>query len=615
MRPEAQRVLHRFKRVLPRGESTFAVAGLALSGIVVLCGALAVGTAYMQASESRQVAKSQQTRLLGTLLAGTATQHLKSGDLAQLRKTMSDLQQSHELSRVSVELAGGEIIADTTPDRITVNTLPEQFGTLDSSQVASIAIDRFGVPDAVVLRVGDRGEALLRLEGSQNAESPPIAPYLGVMGIVVVGVGVLWIVYRDFRQRLKALGAVGSALRSYSEGERSPEALRVSDAWGPEATIWNVLLEDRTDDLAVAGDEHSGALAEGETIGNLSELAAACDTLWTGMLLVGEDGAIRYANGAAAVLLGMMREDLPGKQLREALDDEALIEAVTTTASGDGLGRSTYEVERIRDESKAYLRVRVGTLSGVPVGCALVTIEDVTQKRVADDAMHSFVAQATHELRTPLTNIRLYIEEAIESGDEDPSLRDKALNIINQESQRLERIVGDMLSVSEIEAGSIRLNHTDIRTEKMLEDLKNDYEAAAEDKQIKLVFDLPPKLPVFTGDRDKVAIAMHNLLGNAIKYTPKKGTVTVKAEEDGDMLRIEFIDSGIGIDPSEHERVFEKFYRASDKRVDSITGSGLGLALAREIVRLHGGDITLDSQVGKGSTFTLTLPAAMRAAA
>ena len=172
-----------------------------------------------------------------------------------------------------------------------------------------------------------------------------------------------------------------------------------------------------------------------------------------------------------------------------------------------------------------------------------------------------------------------------------------------------------MLSVSEIEAGSIRLNHTDIRTEKLLEDLKNDYEASAEDKQIQLVFDLPPKLPVFSGDRDKVAIAMHNLLGNAIKYTPEKGQVTVKAEEDGGMLRIDFIDSGIGIDPSEHERVFEKFYRASDKRIDSIKGSGLGLALAREIVRLHGGDITLDSQVGKGSTFTLTLPAAMRAAA
>ncbi len=615
MRPEAQRVLHRFQRVLPRGESTFAVAGLALSGIVVVCAAMAVGIAYMQASESQQVARSHQTRLLGTLLGGTATQHLRTGDLAQLRMTMSELQQSHELSRVSVELPGGEIIADTTPDRITINTLPEELGTLDSAQVASIAIDRFGVPDAVVLRVGDRGEALLRLEGSQNAESVPLAPYLGVLGIVAVGVGVLWIVYRDFRQRLKALGAIGSALRSYCDGERSPDALRVSDAWGDEANIWNTLLEDRRDELTSSADEQLTTVTDGETGGNLSELAAACDTLWTGMLLVGEDSSIRYANGAAAVLLGMLREDLPGKDFREVIEDDHLLEAVVAIASGSGLGRSTYEVERKREESTAYLRIRVGTLSGIPQGCALVTIEDVTQKRVADDAMHSFVAQATHELRTPLTNIRLYIEEAIESGDDDPSLRDKALNIINQESQRLERIVGDMLSVSEIEAGSIRLNHTDIRTEKLLEDLKNDYEAAAEDKQIKLVFDLAPKLPVFSGDRDKVAIAMHNLLGNAIKYTPAKGEVTVKAEEDNGTLRIEFIDSGIGIDPSEHERVFEKFYRASDKRVDSITGSGLGLALAREIVRLHGGDITLDSQIGKGSTFTLTLPAAMRAAA
>jgi PAS domain S-box-containing protein len=591
------------------------VAGLALSGLVVVCGALATAAAYAQASHSGQVARSQETRLLGTLLAESATQHLRSGDMAHLRMTMSELQQSHDLARVSIELGSGEVIADTNPQRITLNTLPDTFGTLDSSQVASIAVDRFGVPDAVVLRVDDRGEALLRLEGSQGADAPPMAPYLGVMGILVVGVGVLWIVYRDFRLRLRALGAVGSALRSYAEGERSPEALRVSDAWGPEAEHWNTLIVEKGDDFSPGFEEHAAVLHDGESSGNLTELAAACDTLWTGMLLVSEEGSIRYANGAAAVLLGMLREDLPGRSLDEIIEDEALNSAVLATTSGTGLGRSTYEIERSRDESTAYLRMRVGTLSGVPQGCALVTIEDVTQKRVADDAMHSFVAQATHELRTPLTNIRLYIEEVIESGDDDPALRDKALNIINQESQRLERIVGDMLSVSEIEAGSIRLNHTDVRTEKLLEDLKNDYEAAAEDKDITLVFDLSPKLPVFTGDRDKVAIALHNLLGNAIKYTPDKGEVTVRAEQEGGMLRIDFVDSGIGIDPAEHERVFEKFYRASDKRIESITGSGLGLALAREIVRLHGGDITVDSQIGKGSTFTLTLPAAMRAAA
>jgi len=605
----------RFLRVLPKGESTFAVAGLALIGLVVLCTTLVIGAAYVQANHAMQESRSQETRLLGTLLAETATQHLESNDLARLRMTLSELQQTHNLGRVSLELGSGEVVAHTSTERITSHELPESFGTLPSSQVASIAVDRFGVPDAVVIRVGDRGEAILRIEAAQDAVSPAKGPYIGVFGIVLIGSLLLGLIYRDFRLRLKALGAVGSALRSYAAGERSSEALRVSDAWGPEAAYWNNLLDERTQEVDLPAELHAELVGDGDQAGVLTELAAACDTLWTGLLLVNDEGRIRYANGAAAVLLGSMREDLPGCAFGEILGDASVCEAVMKTAAGKGLGRSTYEVERVQDEATTYLRVRVGTLSGITSGCALITIEDVTQKRVADDAMHSFVAQATHELRTPLTNIRLYIEEAIESGADDPALRDKAMNIINQESQRLERIVGDMLSVSEIEAGSLRLNHTDVRTEKLLEDLENDYRAAAEDKEITLTFDLPPKLPVFSGDRDKVSIAAHNLLGNAIKYTPAGGEVTVRAEESGGMLRIEFIDSGIGIDQSEHERVFEKFYRASDKRIDSITGSGLGLALAREIVRLHGGDITVDSQIGKGSTFTMTLPAVMRAAA
>ncbi len=615
MRPEAQRVLKRFLRVLPKGESTFAVAGLALIGLVVLCSSAVIGIAYMQADRAMQQSRSQETRLLGTLLAETASQHLETGNLSRLRMTLNELQQTHHLERVSLELGSGEVIAHTSQDRITANELPETFGTLPSSQVASIAVDRFGVPDAVVIRVGDRGEAILRIEPSQESASPALGPYIGVFGIVLVGSLLLGIVYRDFRLRLKALGAVGSALKSHAGGERSSEALRVCDAWGPEAEYWNALLEERSNDVELSAELHSELAGDSDQPGVLSELAAACDTLWTGLLLVSDEGMIRYSNGAAAVLLGCIREDLPGSSFGEVLKDDTVCDAVIKTASGKGLGRSTYEVERMQDEAKTYLRVRVGTLAGMPSGCALITIEDVTQKRVADDAMHSFVAQATHELRTPLTNIRLYIEEAIESGDEDPTLRDKALNIINQESQRLVRIVGDMLSVSEIEAGSIRLNQADVRTEKLLEDLENDYRVQAEDKNITLTFDLPPKLPVFSGDRDKVSIAVHNLLGNAIKYTPEGGEVTVRAEESGGMLRIEFVDSGIGIDPAEHERVFEKFYRASDKRIDSITGSGLGLALAREIVRLHGGDITLDSQLGKGSTFTITLPAVMKAAA
>ncbi|MHC5002492.1 MAG: sensor histidine kinase, partial [Planctomycetota bacterium] len=142
-----------------------------------------------------------------------------------------------------------------------------------------------------------------------------------------------------------------------------------------------------------------------------------------------------------------------------------------------------------------------------------------------------------------------------------------------------------------------------------------DYRSSASEKRITLQFDLPPKLPVIHADRDKISMALHNLIGNAIKYTPADGRVEVRVRADGELLVVEVVDNGIGIKEEELDRVFEKFYRADDGRVSEITGSGLGLALAREVVRMHGGDITARSQLDKGSTFTMSVPAVRKAAA
>jgi signal transduction histidine kinase len=171
-----------------------------------------------------------------------------------------------------------------------------------------------------------------------------------------------------------------------------------------------------------------------------------------------------------------------------------------------------------------------------------------------------------------------------------------------------------MLSVSEIEAGSFKLRAGDVRLETVFEELKSDFGPQAEEKHQKLSFDLPPKLPAIQGDRDKIVLALHNLIGNALKYTPESGNVNVKVEVDGQRLVVEVTDTGIGISQDETDLIFEKFYRAKDKRVSDITGTGLGLALAREVVRLHGGDISVRSELNKGSTFTMSVPTHSEAA-
>jgi signal transduction histidine kinase len=238
----------------------------------------------------------------------------------------------------------------------------------------------------------------------------------------------------------------------------------------------------------------------------------------------------------------------------------------------------------------------------------LVTIEDITQQRNAEASRNSFIAQATHELRTPLTNIMLYLETAQADGEKDPAIRAKCLNVIGQEARRLERTVGEMLSVAQIEAGCLELKKDDVRLDKLFGELEADYRAQAQAKSQDLRFDLPPKLPVIQADHDKLAATIHNLIGNALKYTPAGGKVVVSVRVEGKLLQVDVSDTGIGIEEKEKELIFARFYRAKDARVAKITGSGLGLALAREVARLHGGDVSVESRLDKGSTFTLTLP-------
>jgi signal transduction histidine kinase len=327
-----------------------------------------------------------------------------------------------------------------------------------------------------------------------------------------------------------------------------------------------------------------------------------------GLLLVDSRLRIKFANGAAAVYLRAKREQLLGQNSADLLKDEKLCQGVQSVATGASQRSITVELERKDESGSGVLRFTIRQVRRGDSAAAMIVIEDVTQQRIADTARNNFVAQVAHELRTPLTNIRLYVETAIENEKQDAVLVQNALNVINQESRRLERTVSEMLSVSEIEAGSLRLRHDDVHLDVLLEETKTDFLEQAREKQITLELSLPPKIPALQGDRDKLALAVHNLVGNGLKYTPRGGRVSVALAAEKGKAAIEVADTGIGIKPEELELVFDRFYRSKDERVTRITGTGLGLTLAREIARLHGGDITLESQIDKGSTFTLLLP-------
>ncbi len=600
------------KQLNPSGGALFACLSTAIAAVVILTMVASMGWSIHIQQSSQQKASLDKASTISRLLAGATEALLASDETSRLRRVIAEAAMEHELDECRVLLPSGQVVADADPTRITPAPVPDRWYGPATEYSESATSD--GIKTVWPIEVPGRGQVRLEIAVHTKSSFAALLEQQAGLGVVcIVALGSLLAIRRYANAKLRPIQAIRQALLTASDGQRNIESLEVCADFGPEAETWNAMLAERQslDDQALMRDARESLQAGN---GANSDIGAACDGLPHGLMLVDHKGRIRYVNGAASVLLEAERDELVGAELANFIENDTILQAVKKASTGPSYERSLIEVERNGSAAKGVLRYVVRPVRREDNGSAMIIIEDITQKRVAEESRNAFLAQAAHELRTPLTNIRLYVEMAQTDGQDDATVRAKSLNVINEESQRLERIVADILSVSEIEAGSFKLRRDDVRFEVLLDQLKADYEPQAKDKQIQLLFEMPPKLPVVQGDRDKLVLALHNLIGNALKYTLTGGQVTVNAEADNTSLSIDVIDTGIGIRPEETEKIFEKFYRARDSRVSGLTGSGIGLALAREVIRMHGGDIVVKSELDKGSNFTLTLPISAEAA-
>jgi two-component system phosphate regulon sensor histidine kinase PhoR len=578
---------------------------------MVLVAALAACSAWSLRAQRQaaMAARAEHLRTTAGFLAQTAESMLAAGEVSALRRLVVEARRTSGLVGCRVTLPDGRVVADSEPARINVPALPVRWGAgpLDAPDGPSTD----GVLTiAQSLFVPGRGAATLTLTAD-----PRVGPvrdldeWAGIGLIGISGLLALLLVYRQMRARALTLGMIRDALLAADGGERAAEARMIDGRSGREAEAWNALLRER-DALRrrELGEQAKGMIERRRE--SRGEMELACESLAVGLVILDGRGVVRHANGAAASLLRVGRDELVGAEVAGRVDHAEFREAMAELAAGGLVERRSFEVPLVEQGHKSVLRVSVRPLRREDASAVLVTIEDVTQQRVAEEARHSFVAQATHELRTPLTNMRLCIETALEDRDTDPAAVNNSLNVLNRETRRLERMVTEILSVAEIEAGSLKLRSDDVRLDALFETLRSDVEALAADKGQSLTFELPPKLPVIQGDRDKLLLTLHNLIGNAIKYTPEGGRVVVSVKADARQVAVEVADTGIGIRPEEQALIFDRFFRSSDPRVGKITGSGLGLALAKEVAVLHRGDVTVQSEPDKGSVFTLVVPLA-----
>lgn len=236
-------------------------------------------------------------------------------------------------------------------------------------------------------------------------------------------------------------------------------------------------------------------------------------------------------------------------------------------------------------------------------------LEAANEKLKELDQMKSeFLNTVSHELRTPLTSIKAFAEILLDNVGEDVETQTEFLQIINKESDRLTRLINNLLDLSRIEAGRMKWEDEQLDLHEVAESALNALRGSAEKKGLIVTSELEEDLPT-RGDKDKLIQVITNLLGNAIKFTAEGGEVTVRAGRK-DLLtgRIEVEDSGVGIDPEFHESIFNKFSQVDSSETRDIKGSGLGLPIARSIVEHHGGQLFVESEAGVGSTFIVELP-------
>ncbi len=354
-----------------------------------------------------------------------------------------------------------------------------------------------------------------------------------------------------------------------------------------------------------------------ETIRTLSDdrtwMAATLTAMQEGVMVLDAMGTVRLVNPAMERMMGRQEAEVIGRTHLEVIRHARLNEFITQVLQEGGAPAT--EIALGITPARVY-QVQASTLSHHDPANpdrssgAVLAFHDITDLRRLEQVRKDFVANVSHELRTPLTAIKGYVEALQEGVKELPAQRDRFLEVIRTQADRLNLIITDLLLLSKIESGQIPLKQEPVALPALLNRTLGLLHPLIEQKQHTVVRDLPEGLPPALGDEERLGQAFVNLLDNAIKYTPDHGTITVAAAFDGRMVEVSIADTGIGIPPQDIPRVFERFYRVDKARSRELGGTGLGLAIVKHLVEGHGGTVFAESPPGKGSRFRVRLPVA-----
>ncbi len=396
---------------------------------------------------------------------------------------------------------------------------------------------------------------------------------------------------------------------------RAKEVLWIRDG---SPTYWDLSIwpmAEASGAVLIAAHDVTDAISSRERIQILARaverdrtyLASLLNSMTEGLLIVAQDGTVSFANPRAELLLGAGQ--LNGRSLQELADRLEEAQAIGPQAKAFllDMGRSIDRMEiDLNFAQRRGLACQWFEISGAENEQVRgLLLRDVTVQRELDRFRDNLISVISHELRTPITSILGFSELATVREFRLEELK-RMLKIIHREASHLADIVGEFLEAGRLTAQGFKPNLAPVDLGRMLEEAVDLFRHRASHHTFRLR--LPEPIPALQADEGGIRLVLENLLGNAVKYTPQPGQITVSASLTETEVVISVADTGLGILPEEKEKIFERFYRAKAHSRGGIRGTGLGLTIARDIVVGHGGRIWVESEPGKGSTFYFTLP-------
>lgn len=351
-----------------------------------------------------------------------------------------------------------------------------------------------------------------------------------------------------------------------------------------------------------------GTLNRQET--ELQRIRSVLATMADGVISLDSSRRIQFANRAAGELLGFAPSSVIGRPLLDAVESSELHQLVVRLLASNR--QQEIEIKWGEENPRSLLVSATASDSDAASGPIIIMVYNLSEVRRLEAMRRDFVANVSHELKTPLSSIKAYAETLSCGAINDAENRGRFVLQIEEQADRLNQLISDLLSLSRIEQGNQLMDLLKIPLARVVRLSVREQQRAADKKSIELVVRNSEHEAVFVqADEDGLRQILINLIDNAIKYTPDGGSVTVGWEQEQELVVLSVEDTGIGIPDAMRERVFERFFRVDKARSRELGGTGLGLAIVKHLAQSFGGSVEVSSELGQGSRFSVRLPLAV----